>query len=129
MDPRREKFEKQSRDLHAFFKLVGKVWIYEELKFLDLEPQMMTGEFRSCHAQSLLDFCRSNPEYHIVSGFQLKVFNKFVPNARIYYLADGDSDPDLYFELGTRLGVQETLQVGHAMFATKFSKIKRSNDA
>jgi len=43
MDPRRKIFDDSSSELHAFFKCVGKVWIYDELKFLDLEPEMLTG--------------------------------------------------------------------------------------
>ncbi|MBM4252922.1 MAG: hypothetical protein FJ146_13200 [Deltaproteobacteria bacterium] len=113
----------------CFLPASGEVWIYDELKFLDLEPEMLTGEFGSDRVQSLVEFCKSNPEYQIISGFQQAVYNKFVPAARIYYLADGDADPDLFLELGARLGIQESLQVGHALFAAKISKIKGGDDA
>ena len=129
MDPRRKIFMEISDDLHAFFKRVGKVWIYDELRFLDLEPQMMTGEFLAHQVQSLIDFCRSNPDYHIISGFQGKVYNKFEPEARIYYLADGDADPDLLLDFGSRLGVQELLQVGYTVLTPIVGTIKGGNDA
>jgi hypothetical protein len=128
MDPRQKIFVQISDDLHAFFKRAGKVWIYDELRFLDLEPAMMTGEFFSNKVQSLIDFCASNPKYHIISSAEGKVYNKFVPKARLYYLADRDANPNLCLDFGSRLGIQDLLQVGHTMFAPKFSKIKGGDD-
>ena len=129
MDPRRKIFDDVSDDLHAFFKRVGKVWIYDELKFLDLEPEMLTGEFGSDRVQSLIDFCESNTEYHIISSVDGKVYNKFIPKARVYYLADRDTDPDLLLDFGSRLGVQELLQVGYTMLTPIVGTIKGGNDA
>jgi len=59
----------------------------------------------------LIDFCDSNLGYHIISGFQGKVYNKFVPKARLYYLAEGDADPDLFLDFASRLGIQELLHM------------------
>ena len=129
MDPRRKIFDETSRELHAFFKRVGKVWIYDELKFLDLEPEMLTGEFGSDRVQSLIDFCESNPEYHIISGISGKVYNKFIPKAPVYYLADGDPAPEIFLDVMKGLDVQELLQIGRTMFAPIFSKVEGGNDA
>ena len=128
MDPRRKIFDETSRELHAFFKRVGKIWIYEELKFLELEPQMMTGEFWSGSVQLLIDFCDSNPGYHIITSTDGKVFNKFIAKAHFYYLADGDTDPDLVVDLGAGLKVQELLEIRHTMFTPIFGKIDGGDD-
>ena len=128
MDPRREIFREMSHELHVFFKQVGKVWIYDELKFLDLEPDMLTGEFRCDSVQSLIDFCAENREYHIISCKDGKVFNKFIPGARRYYLADRDADPDLVHDFYSRLSPDEALQVGYTMFAPVLEKVKGGND-
>lgn len=128
MDPRRKSFEESSIALHAFFKRVGKVWKYDELRFLDLDPHMLTGQFWCDRVQSLIDFCESNKEYHIISSVDGKVYNKFVPKACHYYLADGDADPKLVFELWSGLDVQDVLQVGYAVFAPIVGTIKSGND-
>ncbi|MCX6107586.1 MAG: hypothetical protein NTY08_17315 [Proteobacteria bacterium] len=129
MDPRRKIFDEISDDLHTFFKRVGKVWVYDELKFLDLEPEMMTGEFRCYSVQSLIDFCASNPEYHIISRKDCKVYNKFMPEARAYYLADGDAEPELFVDFMRGLDVHELLQVGYTVFTPIVGTIKGGNDA
>ena len=128
MDSRRKIFDETSRELHAFFKRVGKIWIYEELKFLDLEPQMMTGEFWSGSVQLLIGFCEANPGYHIISNSDGKVFNKFIPKADVYYLADGDTDPDLMIDLWAALKVQDFLEIRHTMFTPIFGKIDGGDD-
>jgi len=71
MDPRHKIFVQNSRDLHAFFKRVGRIWIYEELKFLGLEPQMISGEFwfesvTQCVVFSPLSNSRAMPRPHTV---------------------------------------------------------------
>ena len=128
MDPRREIFTKMSHDLHLFFQRVGKVWIYDVLKFLDLEPNMLTGEFWSDRVQSLLDFCNENHGYHIISCKGGHILNKFVPDANSYYLADRDADPDLVHDLCAGLSAEEALQVGYTMLAPILRHIKRSDD-
>ena len=128
MDPRRKIFDEVSDDLHAFFERVGKVWIYEELNFLDLEPDMLTGEFHSDTVQSLIDFCSVNSGYHVISSKDGKVHNKLMPDATSYYLADGDADPSLFVDFVSRLSTQDFLQVGYTMFAPVLGKVKGGND-
>ncbi|MBM4252915.1 MAG: hypothetical protein FJ146_13165 [Deltaproteobacteria bacterium] len=128
MEGNRKLFRESSRNLHAFFKRAGKVWIYDELRFLDLEPEMLTGEFGSDRVQTLIDFCNANPEYHIISGLDGKVFNKYIPDASIYYLADKDNDPSLMVDLWGALSGEEFLQIGYAMVTPIVGKIKCGND-
>ena len=128
MDPRRKIFDEVSDDLHAFFKRVGKVWIYDELKFLDLEPQMMTGEFRSDRVQSLIDFCQVNSEYHIISRRDGVFYNKYLADSGCYYLADGDKDPSLVVDFLSRLSIPGVMQVGYTMVAAVVNKPKNGDD-
>ncbi|MBM4252919.1 MAG: hypothetical protein FJ146_13185 [Deltaproteobacteria bacterium] len=129
MDPRVKMFRDTSDELYYFLKRAGRVWIYDELKFLDLEPDTLTGEFWQGKEQVLTDFCTANPEYHVISCHVPHVYNKFVPDACIYYLADGDADPNLMFDFETRLNLDELFQIGHGVFAPVLSKIKNRDDS
>ncbi|MBM4252925.1 MAG: hypothetical protein FJ146_13215 [Deltaproteobacteria bacterium] len=129
MDPRVKMFRENSDDFFYFLKRAGRVWIYDELKFLDLEPDTLTGEFWQGKEQLLTDFCAANPEYHVISFHLPLVYNRFVANGSHYYLADGDADPDLVFDFETRLSLDELFKIGNSMFAPVLSKIKNRNDA
>jgi len=123
MDPRHKIFDQNSRDLHAFFKRVGRIWIYEELKFLGLEPQMISGEFWSDGVSNLTEFCKANPGYHIISSTEGKVFNKFIPSSHFYFLADGDDNPDLMIDLWAHLNIQDFLEIRQAKATSILGKI------
>ena len=128
MDPRRKIFEQVANELNAFFKRVGRIWIHEEIAFLDLEHHMLGGEFRANAVPVLIDFCQSNPGYHIVSFKDGLFYNKCVQEAISYHLADGDAESDLVFEFGSRLSDQDFLQVGYAKFAPVLRAIKGGNE-
>jgi hypothetical protein len=127
MDERQKKFRETSEDLDRFLRRVGQIWKYEELKFLDLEPSTMSGIFNPGRLYLLQEFCALNLNYHIVSCRDYKVYNKLVPNANSYYLADGDKDVELIVDLLSRLTADDFLQVGHTMLAPIFRDIKRSS--
>lgn len=129
MDPRVKMFRDTSDELYDFLKRAGRVWIYDELKFLDLEPDSLTGEFWQGKEQVLTDFCTANPEYHVISFHLPLVYNKFVPNGSHYYLADGDANPDLIFDYEARLSLDDLFQIGNGMFASVLSKIKNRDDS
>ena len=83
-------------DIDEFNDRVGLVWDYYELEWLGFKPFDYCGHFDPDILPQLLDFCRLNPEYHIVSGFRGgRKINKLVPDARCYWLANGDRDPSL----------------------------------
>jgi hypothetical protein len=126
MDDRQKKFRATSDELGGFFRQVGRVWIYEELMFLGLEPDWPTGEFGRDRLHLLQDFCAREPGYHIISCKDHKLYNKLVPDARVYHLADGDDDPNLMVNLLSRLSADEFLQVGQTMLASVVRDVKRS---
>jgi hypothetical protein len=117
MDPRQKMFREASRELQQFFKRVGQIWIFEELMFLGVEPERLTGRFRSKSVHLLQDFCAKEPGYHIISCQDYKIYNRYLAKANGYYLADGDNDPNLMVDLLSRLTADEFLQVGQAMLA------------
>lgn len=129
MDSHQKKFDDTVDDHNQFCKLVGKVWLYPILNFLDLEPDALSGHFEPQKVQTLIDFCAINPEFHIISCNDHKIYNKYIPNANCYYLADGEQNPDLLFDFTTLLGVNELLQIGQTKFAPVMRKIQNSGDS
>mgnify|MGYP006297933253 CR=1 FL=1 len=117
MDERQKKFRATSDELAQFFRRVGQIWKYEELKFLDLEPSTMSGVFDPCRLPLLQGFCAVEQGYHIVSCMGYKVYNKLIPDGHGFYLAAGDNDPKLMVDLLSRLTADEFLQVGQTMLA------------
>jgi hypothetical protein len=70
-----------------------------DFALLDITPTTQLGFFSRTRLAELLAFCRSNPEYHIVSFLkhaQIKV-NAVVEDAAFYMLGQGDSDPELMY--------------------------------
>ena len=124
MDSLQKKFREGTDELGYFLKRVGRIWIYDELKFLGIEPECLTGRFRSKSLPILLDFCASDPMYHIISCQNLRMHNKYIADANGYYLADGDNDPSLEVDLLGGLSKNEFLQVGQTVFAPVFRDIK-----
>jgi hypothetical protein len=83
-------------DGDEFYNRVGLVWDYYELEWLGFKPFDYNGNFDLDDLPQLLEFCQLNPDYHIVSGFKGgRKINKLVPDARCYWLANGDKDPTL----------------------------------
>ena len=126
MDSQQKKFRDTTRELGQFFKRVGQIWIYEELMFLGIDPETLAGRFRSESLHLLQELCAKEPTFHIISCEDYKIYNKYIPNANGYYLADGDKDPSLMVDLLSRLTADEFLQVGHTMLPPIVGEIKRS---
>ena len=64
---------------------------------LGIYASEFSGEFSPDRLDELKRFCEANPEYHIVTVVEnnLVLFNRIVPNAISYFLADGDNDRNL----------------------------------
>ena len=108
-------------DTNEFYDRVGLVWNYYELEWLGFKPFDYSGNFDPEELPQLLDFCRLNPEYHIVSGFKGgRMINKLIPEARGYWLANGDRDPSLMFNFllnpNLPLVMEEIITAASAVF-------------
>jgi hypothetical protein len=126
MDDRQKKFRETTEELAQFFRRVGQIWLYEELTFLGLDPDCPSGKYRLDRLHLLQEFCARETGYHIISCKDYRIYNKLIPNAKSYYLADGDVDPNLMVNLLSRLTADEFLQVGHTMLAPIVGDVKRS---
>ena len=83
----------QSED---FNRQVGLINNYYDLEWLGLTGQDFSGAFGSWHLPQLIDFCRENPEYHIVSSDGPGRFvNCLLPDKVQYMIANKDNDPAL----------------------------------
>ena len=82
-------------DLFEFSRRVAKL---ADLDFcgLDIKPCHPLGRFLPNRLEELVEYCRANPQYHIVSylGDFLYV-NRYIDNAHFYFLAEGDDDRHL----------------------------------
>lgn len=59
------------------------------------------GAFELSETDEMIDFCKQNPQFHIVSTFPDGLtWNRFHPKAETYYLAEGNPEP--YFVLDVR---------------------------
>ncbi len=67
-----------------------------EFESVGLAPDTLYGAFDPHRIVELMEFCRKNPDYHIVSLLHAALyFNRVMPNATGFYLGQGDSDPRL----------------------------------
>ena len=67
-----------------------------EFEDINLIPNSPAGMFDNHRLEELKRFCVQNPVYHIVSVVNAGLyFNKPIPDAQTFYLAEGDSNPDL----------------------------------
>jgi hypothetical protein len=80
----------------AFAERTGRLYLWQELLHLGLEPDTILGGFDSEKADILLDFVRRDPAYHIITFESDRYVNRFVPGrTTVYFLADGDADPNI----------------------------------
>lgn len=121
-------FDEKSRELHFFYKRVGKIWLYEDFEFLGLAEDFPLGMCFPDRVSRLLEFCSENPGYHVLSGIGHRTYNQYLPNAERYYIGSGDQDPSLMFDLLDSLSAEQFLQVGYTKFASVVGKVKRSED-
>ena len=83
-------------DICEFYRRVGLVASYLDLEWLGLQPNLCSDFFWSEDLPHLQQFCRENPEYHIVSSSSPgRLENRYVPGAQTYSIANGDRNPNL----------------------------------
>ncbi|MGE0172495.1 MAG: hypothetical protein AB7T49_06920 [Oligoflexales bacterium] len=91
---------KRVKDYGEFRKLVG------ILSLVDLEdievnilPASAFGFFEPDALAQLIKYCHDNPGTHIVSMIHSESFvNRCIFGSSLFYLATGDSDPNLIFD-------------------------------
>jgi len=82
-------------DFGEFYKLV-KPLRFDDFDGLGIIPSTKLGVFFPSRLQDLLEFCKKNPKYHIISALAYGVeVNGPTENVSTYELGQGDSDPEL----------------------------------
>ena len=83
-------------DICEFYERVGMVAPYTALERLGLATNLCFSFYWAEDLPQLLDFCRDNPEYHIISSDTPgRLVNRYLPGAKTYSLAKGDRNPNL----------------------------------
>ena len=85
-----------THDIHAFYRRTGTILNHEELEWLGLKFDDSSAIFGDSTVHIILDFCRRNADYHIITMTEPgRLENRHVPDQRVYYLANGDKNPNL----------------------------------
>jgi len=83
-------------DFVAFDERVGLILNYYSLEFLGLAGQGFSGCFGPNSSADLLEFCRANPEFHVVTCVAPgRYVNKYQDGGHLYFLGQGDRNPTL----------------------------------
>ena len=117
-------------DAETFSERTGPLWNYSELNGLGFRMFSFTGAFWPSDVPMLLDYCKKNPCYHIISITASGIYkNCYMPDQRLYVLGDGDSNPD--FELNQFLHKNPELfaEEGPAKAFAMFSKVDEGDEA
>lgn len=96
--------------------------IYYHLYLDDIESDTRLGFFLAHRYEELLDYCKKNPQYHVISkiGRYTLTVNNAVKGAVFYMLGEGDPDPELMYCMSSTYKEFEELQIH------KFNIDKRS---
>lgn len=87
-------------DCDEFEKQTGMIFEPEKVVNIGLYTKDLTATFYKSEVRDLLDFCAENPKYHIVTILTPSIYvNRYDERARVFYLADGDQDPDYMLNL------------------------------
>ena len=79
-----------------FNRRVGLITIFYDLEWLGLSGHDFCGAFWRCFLPQLIQFCKENPEYHIVtSDGPGRLLNRLVEEKSFYMIGVGDKDPAL----------------------------------
>jgi hypothetical protein len=85
-------------DFDAFEERTGLLSSWE-LARLGFQMNDLSGMFWECSTGILLEFCKNNSQYHIVSASCGRFENRYVPGKNVYMLAEGDRNPNLVLDM------------------------------
>jgi hypothetical protein len=83
-------------DFGEFLERVGRV-MFDDFDHLDIVPDSVVGIFGSNRTEELKEFCKKNPQYHIVTAIKFAYYNTFIENSHVYFLGCNDPDPELIY--------------------------------
>ena len=80
-------------DWEDFLKTTKQIWQDKLLRPYGIASCGTHGQFEPDRFEELLQFCKENPEFHVVSSVKDRDLNYAVPDALFYRLALGNKDP------------------------------------
>jgi hypothetical protein len=87
-------------DADMFYERTGLISRFEELLSMGFARDDYSGFFWGGQVDVLLDFCKKNPCYHVITiSASGRYENSYIPGKKLYYLADGDQTPNLILDL------------------------------
>ena len=89
-----------TNDIGPFYRRIGLLCTYPQLEWLGFYLDNSEGMFTLSQSRMLLEFCRDNPEYHVVTCTHPgRLENRYVPGKNVYLLAEGDKNPNLVLDM------------------------------
>ena len=115
--------------MDEFERRVGLISDYEELSWLGFNIDNFCGIFHPWRLAELLDFCRLNCDYHVVTGIGPgRYINRCVPDGGSYFLARGTKNPGLMVNYLLDPEWPLILEDGISAALAVFSDIKNRGD-
>lgn len=82
-----------------YSEFIARTGMLMDLDFqnMSIKPCRQIGAFEPGRLEELVEFCRKNPEYHIVTNVDMMYINKLLVHGDDFYLARGDTEEDLVY--------------------------------
>jgi len=87
-------------DINEFYNRTGLIASYLRLIALGFNVEHYGATFRPDRLPDLIEFCESNPEYHILTCMAPgRTVNRYVEGKNLYRLGNGDKNPYLVLNI------------------------------
>ena len=97
---KQERFLEITDNYSMFIERTGLILDPRDLSALGIRSDDIGTMFWEKSTGMLLEFCKNNRNYHIVTITRPGRFeNSYIPRNNIYMLADGDGNPSLAFDM------------------------------
>ena len=115
-------------DINEFYTRVHTISNDEELRFLGFNVDSVVGTFHEEDLADLKQFCKDNPEFHIVTQTHPgRHVNRLIEKSDHYTLADGDANPNLILNPFAGENPELVMEDLFSKAFTEFRKIYRGD--
>ncbi|MBF0441546.1 MAG: hypothetical protein HQK54_06550 [Oligoflexales bacterium] len=89
-----------TEDYNLFIERTGLLLSQRQVTALGIRTDNIGATFWESSTGMLLDFCKENPMYHVVTIIRPgRIENRYIPRKNIYMLASGDKNPKLVLDM------------------------------